>query len=77
VRTQRSAAGMRAARRGVCGPASLEAAEGDDLVLGPDSDGEVAGPVLQDGVGVIVERLKGWNDAAPMDPDEGGGEEVA
>ncbi len=33
--------------------------------------------MAEDGVGAVVERLKGWDDAAPMDPDEGGGEEVA
>jgi hypothetical protein len=77
VRTHRSAAAMQAARRGVRGRASLEAADGDDLVPGPDSDGEGAGPAAQDGVGAVVERLKGWDDAAPTGPDEGGGEEVA
>ncbi len=40
-------------------------------------DGEGAGPAAEDGVGAVVERLKGWDDAAPTDPDEGGGEEVA
>jgi hypothetical protein len=76
VRTRWSAASTRAARRGVHGRASLEAADGDDLVPGPDSDGEGAGSSAQDGVGAVVERLKGWDDAAPTDPDEGGGEEV-
>ncbi len=32
---------------------------------------------MQDHIGAIVERLKGWDDAAPTDPDEEGGEEVA
>jgi hypothetical protein len=67
---------MRAARHGVCGPASLEAAHGDHLVPRPDSDGEGAGAAVQDHVGVIVELLKGWNQAAPMDQDEGGGEQL-
>ncbi len=52
-------------------------ADGDDLVPGPDSDGEGAGSAAQDGVGAVVELLKGWDDAAPTDPDKGGGEEVA
>ncbi len=65
----------RAARRGVRGRASLEAAGGDDLVPGPDSDDEGAGSTAQDGIGAVIERLKGWDDAAPTDPDEGGGEE--
>jgi hypothetical protein len=68
---------VRAARRGVRSRTSLEMADGDDLVPGPDSDGEGAGPAAEDGVGAVVERLKGWDDAAPTDPDEGGGEEVA
>jgi hypothetical protein len=59
VLTRQSAAATRAARRGVRSRASLEAADGDYLVPRPDSDGEGAGPVAQDGVGAIVERLKG------------------
>ncbi len=27
-------------------------------------------------VGAIVEQLKGWNDAAMTDPEEGGGEQL-
>jgi hypothetical protein len=77
VQTWRSAAATRAARRGVCGRASFEAAESNDLVPGPNSDSEGAGPAAQDSVGAVVERLKGWDDAAPTDPDKGGGEEVA
>ncbi len=77
MRTRQSATAMQAAMRGVRGRASLEAADGDDLVLGPDSDGEGSGSAAQDGVGAVVELLKGWDDAAPMDPDEGVGEEVA
>jgi hypothetical protein len=51
---------MQAARRGVRGHASLEA----------------AGAAAQDRVGAVVERLKGWNQAALTDPDEGGGEQL-
>jgi hypothetical protein len=69
-----SAVATRAARRGVRGRASLEAADGDHLIPRPDSDGEGAGTAAQDRVGAIVERLKGWNQATPTDPDEGGGE---
>jgi hypothetical protein len=54
----------------------LEAADGDDLVLGPDLDGEGAGPSTQNGEGAVVERLQSWDDAATTDPDEGGGEEL-
>ncbi len=70
MRTWRPAAATRAARRDVRGRTSLEAADGNDLVPGPDSDGEGAGPAAEDGVGAVVERLKGWDDAAPTDPDE-------
>jgi hypothetical protein len=67
----------RSARRGVCGCAILEAAEGDHLVPRPDSDGEGAGAAAQDCIGAVVERLKGWNQAAPTDPDEEGVEQLA
>jgi hypothetical protein len=77
VRTWRSAAATQAASLGIRGRASLEAADGDNLVPGPDSDGEGAGSMVQDGVGAVVERLKGWDDAALTDPDEGRGEELA
>jgi hypothetical protein len=30
--------------------------------------------MVQNGIGAVLERLKGWNDAATMDPNEGGGE---
>jgi hypothetical protein len=52
-------------------------ADSDHLVPQPDLDGEGAGAAAQDWVGAIVERMKGWNDAAPTDPDEGGGEQLA
>jgi hypothetical protein len=46
-------------------------ADGSYLILRPDSDGEGAGAAAQDRVGAVVERLKGWNQAAPTNPDEG------
>jgi hypothetical protein len=67
----------RAARHGVRGRASLKTADGNHLVPRPDSDGEGAGAAAQNHVGAVVERLKGWNQAAPTDPDEGGGEQLA
>jgi hypothetical protein len=76
VRTWRSAAATRAARRGVRGRTSLKAADSDHLVLRPNSDGEGEGAAAQDHVGAVVERLKGWNQAAPMDPDKEGGEQL-
>jgi hypothetical protein len=77
VRTRRSAAATRAARRGVRSRASLEVADGDHLVPRPDSDGEGAGAVAQDCIGAVVEQLKGWNQASLTDPDEGGGEQLS
>jgi hypothetical protein len=62
---------MRAARR-----ASLQGADGNHLVPRPDSDGEGAGAAAQDCIGAVVEQLKGWNQATPTDPDEGGGEQL-
>jgi hypothetical protein len=32
--------------------------------------------MAQNRVGAVVERLKGWSDAAPTDPDEGGDEQL-
>jgi hypothetical protein len=63
---------LQAARHGVNCCAGLKAADGDHLVPLPDSDDEGAGPAAQNHVGAVVKRLKGWNDAAPMDPDKGG-----
>jgi hypothetical protein len=71
VRARRSAAAMRAAKRGVRGRASLEAADGDHFVPQPDSDGEGAGAAAQNRIGAVIERLKGWNQAALTDPDRG------
>jgi hypothetical protein len=65
---------MRAARRGIRCRASLKAADDNHLVPRPGSDGEGARAAAQNRVGAVVERLKGWNQAALMDPDEGGGE---
>jgi hypothetical protein len=32
--------------------------------------------MAQNRVGAVIERLKGWNDAALTDPNEGGGEQL-
>ncbi len=51
--------------------------DSNHLIPRPDSDGEGAGAAApQNHVGAVVERLKGWNQAAPTDPDEGGGEQL-
>ncbi len=34
------------------------------------------GPRRRTAVGAVVERLKGWSQAASTDPDEGGGEQL-
>jgi hypothetical protein len=46
---------MQAARLGVRSCAGLEVADGNDLILGPDSDGEGAGSVVQNSVGLAAE----------------------
>ncbi len=69
---QRLAAASRAARRGVRFPAGFEAADGDDLIPRPDSDGEGVGSPPQDGVGAFVGLVERWDDAAAAQPDEGG-----
>jgi hypothetical protein len=56
--------------------AGLELAEGDNLVPGPDSDDEGVGAAVQDGIGTIIGPLQGYDDAAAVNPDEGGTEEV-
>ncbi len=65
-----------AVRHGFRGCVSFEAADGDDIVPGPDSDGEGARSAAQNAIGAIIERLEGWDDAAEMNPEEGGGEEL-
>ncbi len=71
-----SPAVWQAARRGVRCCAGLKAADGNRLIPRPDSDGEGVGAAAQNHVGAIIERLKGWNDAARTDPDEGGREQL-
>ncbi len=51
-------------------------ADCNHIVPRPDSDGEGGGAAAQNRVGAVVEQLKGWNQAAPTDPDEGGGEQL-
>jgi hypothetical protein len=62
---------MQAARRGVRCRASLKAAGGDHLLPRPNFDGEGSGATAQDPIGAIIEQLKGRNQAAPTDPEEG------
>ncbi len=49
----------RTARRGVCVCVSLQAADGDDLVPRPDSDGKGAGSPAQDSEGAVVGAVIG------------------
>jgi hypothetical protein len=56
-------------------PCKLKAADSDHLVPRPDSD-DGAGAAAQNRIGAVVEQLKGWNQAASTDPDEGGGEQL-
>jgi hypothetical protein len=42
--------------RGVCFRAGLEVADGDNLVLGPDPDGEGEGSTPQDSIGALFDH---------------------
>jgi hypothetical protein len=53
---RRSAAAAWAAGRGVRGGAGLQAADGDDLLSGPDLECEGAAAAAEDGVGAVVQR---------------------
>jgi hypothetical protein len=55
ARARRSTAATRAARRGVHSRASLKAADGNYLILRPNSDGEGVGATVQDRVGSVVD----------------------
>ncbi len=54
AQAQRSAVATRASKLGVRCRAGFEAADGDDLIPWPDSDGEGAGATAQDNVGAVV-----------------------
>jgi hypothetical protein len=54
----------RAARLGVHCHAGLEAADSNDLILGPNSDSEGAGATAQNNIEAVVERLERWDHAA-------------
>jgi hypothetical protein len=62
---------MRTASYGSIVCARLEAAGGDDLVPGPDTDGEGVRAVVQDSVGAVVGALQGLDGAAVVHPDDG------
>ncbi len=71
--TGRLAAASQTAKFSVRVRAGLEPADGEDLVPGPNSDGEGAGVAWHDGVWAIVGLLQGWEDAVAVHPDEGNG----
>ncbi len=54
---RRSAAAERAAGNGIRGSACLQAADGNDLLSGPDLEREGAAAAAEDGVGAVVQRL--------------------
>jgi hypothetical protein len=53
---RRSAAAAWAAGRGVRGGAGLQAADGDDLLSGPELECEGAAAAAEDGVGAFVQQ---------------------
>ncbi len=73
---RRSAAAPWTAGRGVRGSAHLQAADGDDLLPGPDLHREGVAAAADDGVGPIVQRSKQRHGTAAEDPDQPGGEEL-
>ncbi len=76
VHARRLAAATRTVRLCVCCRASLEAADGDDLISGPDSDGEGVRSPAENSKGVVVEGLEQRDGAAAPYPDEAGGEQL-
>ncbi len=77
VLARRSAVASQTARCGVCFRQGLEVADGDDLVLRPDPDGEGAGSLLQDGVGAVVGAVERQDNAARCNqPDEVGTQQL-
>jgi hypothetical protein len=69
----RSAAAAWTAGHGCTG---LQAADGDDLLSGPDLKREGAGAAADNGEGTIVQQLERQHGAAAADPDQAGGEEL-
>jgi hypothetical protein len=70
------AAAERAAGRGVRGSAGLQAADGDDLLPGPNLQPEGAAAAAEDDVGAIVQRPERRHGAAAADPDQSDREEL-
>ncbi len=66
----------RTAERGVPGCTRLQAADGVDLLSGPDPQREGAAAAAEDGIGAAVQLLERRHGATAADPDEAGGEEV-
>jgi hypothetical protein len=66
----------RTARLSVCGSAGLQAADGDDLLLGPDLQREGAAAAGDDSVGAVVQLPQRRHGAAAADPDQPGVEEL-
>jgi hypothetical protein len=63
-------------RRSVRGRTGLQAADGDDLLPGPDLKREGAADAAYNNEGAVVQRLERRHGAAAVDPDEAGGEEL-
>ncbi len=67
-----SAGRRRGKRSNLCGGARRR----DGYRVCGTCDGAAGPRQAQDHVGAIIERLKGWNQVAPMDPNEGGQEQL-
>ncbi len=66
----------RIAGRSVRGSTRLQAADGEDLLSGPNLECEGAAAVADDGVGAVVQQLEQRDGAAAADPDEAGREDL-
>ncbi len=74
---RRSAAASWTARHGVLGCAYLEAAQGDDLLLRPNPEGEGMGSLAEDVLGAVIVRVEWGDDASTPEPDEEGAGEIS
>jgi hypothetical protein len=72
----RSVAVEQAAGHGVRSSAGFEAADGDDLLPGPDLQHEGTAAAADDSLGAVVQWPDWRQGAAAADPDQGGGEEL-
>jgi hypothetical protein len=62
---------------GVLGCVYLEAAQGDDLLLRPNLEGEGMGSLAEDVLGAVIVRVEWGDDASTPEPDKEGAGEIS